>query len=165
MRAAIPVAFIFIVGCAGGDFGAPAPENNLGADAGDGGFFDAPQAAELAAICDELVARTCTLDGELACEEEPGCVAAQVLAEFAPDRCADGLDNPSFPACVASACETLVLRACGAGDPGLCEDSVGCAPSRTLLERAVGEDEAARESAERSCNDALQDDVFFPACE
>ncbi len=107
--------------------------------------------------CGQLVLATCGLLDE--CRQDPGCVAASLLAEFRPEDCAGAREDlRSYPPCVASACDELVSRVCGVDDA--CASASACAPARTLFERA----EAGDQNAPASCAQALTDQTLFPLC-
>jgi hypothetical protein len=120
----------------------------------DGGpCTDAPKDRD----CGQLVLTTCGSLDE--CREDPGCVAASLLAEFRPDDCLLARDDVrSYPPCAASSCEELVSRVCGVDDA--CASASGCAPARTLFERS----EAGDSTAATSCAQALTDQTLFPLC-
>lgn len=107
--------------------------------------------------CGQLVIATCGAVNE--CNDDPGCVAANLLSEFRPADCGAALtDVRSYPRCSSSSCEQLVERVCGL-DNG-CASSAACAPARQLLERAdAGDNDAAA-----SCAAALTDETLFPLC-
>lgn len=118
--------------------------------------------------CEELVAQTC---GAI-CLESPGCAAAQLVAQYEPERCADALaDSQTFPPCEGGNCDTLVDKVCGADDdddltPLPCAEAPGCAPALELRTRASDPDASQDEleQAANECLQALEDDVIFSAC-
>ena len=121
----------------------------------DGGADDTPRGL----ACPGLLEATCGLNNE--CAQDPGCVAADLLARFEPDRCAEAAADPrSFPPCALGNCELLANAVCGGDAPAACEDAPACAPARELQRRA-GEGDA---SADASCAQALADETLFPAC-
>jgi hypothetical protein len=126
-------------------------------DAPDGGT---PNPANFEAECAALVEATC---GESdACTDDPGCVAAELLARFEPERCPDALgDARSFPPCSLGTCVVLAAKVCGGAPPAACEDAPACAPVRALEARADDGDVSANES----CASALADEVLFPPCQ
>lgn len=121
----------------------------------DGGDPETPRGN----ACPDLLLATCGLNDE--CREDPGCVAADLLARFEPEGCAEAAADPrSFPPCVLGNCELLASRVCGGDAPATCEDAPGCAPARELQRRADDGDA----SADASCAQALADETLFPAC-
>lgn len=95
------------------------------------------------------------------CLRDPGCVAADLVARFEPERCAEAAgDARSFPPCELGNCTVLTDRVCGLGEAGACEDAPACAPARELARRADGGDV----SADASCAQALADEALFPSC-
>ena len=178
----------WLSGCAAGAFGdgdgvgevpcdVTLSEAELNDFQADGGVFDAglctpegtpiergdvdggPNAFNDAAICADLVTKTCGAGQE--CAEDPGCVAANLQARFEPTGCDDALgDARSFPACSLGTCDQLATKVCGGEPPGGCENSPGCAPSRELQRRVDDGDV----SAEQSCAAALADETLFPTC-
>jgi hypothetical protein len=136
------------------DAGFCAAELGADVDAADGG----PERAEGDA-CAGLLLTACGLTDE--CREDPGCVAADLLARFEPERCAEAAADPrSFPPCALGNCTVLASRVCGGEAPAACEDAPGCVPAREL-ERRAAEGDA---SADASCAQALADETLFPAC-
>ena len=132
--------------------GASGAESVADADAGVEVSTDTPAIA-----CDPLVVTTCGPANE--CSEDPGCVAADLLRRFEPERCAAAeADARSFPPCTAGACDRLVDKVCG--DAGACLDAPSCTPSQTLQTRSDDGDV----SAETSCGTALSDESLFPRC-
>lgn len=131
----------------------------VGIDRGlDGGENENPADAEQA--CAALRLSTCGQSNE--CERDPGCVAADLVARFEPERCAESAgDARSFPACALGNCTVLASRVCGVGSPGACEDAPGCDPARELARRADSGDV----SADTSCAQALADEALFPSCQ
>jgi len=121
----------------------------------DGGPGDTPRGD----ACPGLLLATCGINNE--CAEDPGCVAADLLARFEPERCAEAAADPrSFPVCALGNCELLASRVCGGDAPAACEEAPACAPARELERRADGGDA----SADASCAQALADETLFPAC-
>ena len=109
--------------------------------------------------CGALLLSTCGAVNE--CQRDPGCVAADLVARFEPDRCpAAAGDTRSFPPCSLGTCTLLTTKVCGAGSPGSCEDAPGCAPAQALESRAADGDA----SADASCAQALADETLFPGC-
>lgn len=103
--------------------------------------------------CGTLIDVTCGTSAE--CSEDPGCVAATLLAEFRPAECSAAiLDVRSYPRCTTSSCDDLVARVCGIG--GECQAASACGPAQQLRERA---DSGA------SCAAALTDQTLFPQCQ
>jgi hypothetical protein len=180
VRVASIVLLLATSGCLStlGDLGAPGPGQEC-LDAGDGGVCgdgaaDLDAGIELnedpAALRDDacplLVARVCGA-AEDGCADEPACIAAHVLDEADDvERCAAAYDDTArWPDCVPGPCAVLVDRVCGGSTaPGRCEDAPGCAPARELLDSAASDDAEDRQSAEVSCNAALEDDVVFATC-
>lgn len=160
---------LVVVGCAGGLNDGPDGPARVPCEAGEGvvdaGFCD-PDALEgrdpedpRGNPCPGLLLATCGLDNE--CAEDPGCVAADLLVRFEPERCAEAAADPrSFPACALGNCEVLASRVCGAGVPPACEQAPACAPARELQRRAADGDA----SADASCAQALADETLFPGC-
>ena len=110
--------------------------------------------------CRSLVLATCGVNSE--CVEDPGCVAADLLVRFEPERCPEAAADPrSFPACALGNCEVLARHVCGDGViPAACEEAPPCAPARELQRRADDGDA----SVDASCAQALADETLFPAC-
>jgi hypothetical protein len=107
------------------------------------------------ANCAQLVTKTCGAAAE--CGNDPGCVAADLVSRFEPERCSDARsDNVGFPPCTGGACDRLVDKVCGA----TCTDAPGCTPAQTLLTRSDDGDA----SASASCASALSDETLFPPC-
>ena len=132
-------------------------------DAIDAGFCEAPQELDgpgpRGDACAALLLSTCGADNE--CSRDPGCVAADLVARFEPERCAGAAgDTRSFPPCSLGTCTVLATKVCGPEVPGNCEDAPGCSPARALEARAAGGDA----SADDSCAQALSDETLFPNC-
>lgn len=181
MRRALVVLLVFATsGCLSALDAAESPTGRDCADAGDGGACDEPpleadfldggdenpQASVRDDACPLLVARVCGGE-EDGCPDAPACIAAQVLDEADDvDRCQAAYDNKaSWPDCVPGPCTVLVQRVCGAlASPASCEEAPGCSPARDLLAGAESDDAEERQSAETSCNAALEDDVVFSTC-
>jgi hypothetical protein len=134
----------------------PADTNDDENAANDG--EDETEGAETPA-CARLRQQSCGPARE--CERDPGCVAADLVARFEPERCEEAASDPrSFPACSLGACQLLSNRVCGGAPPSTCEDAPGCAPARELLRRA----DAGDADAEASCVQALTDETVFSTC-
>jgi hypothetical protein len=158
-----------VVGCTGtlGD-GLEAPDVpcESAAVVVDAGFCPAelftdggPDPSSRGDACPGLLLATCGINNE--CAEDPGCVAADLLVRFEPERCAEAAADPrSFPVCALGNCELLASRVCGGDAPAACEDAPACAPARELERRADGGDA----SADAACAQALTDETLFPAC-
>ncbi len=126
-------------------------------DGGDGG---SPPENDARVACDTLITSTCG-EGDI-CRQDPGCVAADLLSRFEPQRCAEALgDARGFPPCALGTCARLAAKVCGGDAPASCEGAPGCAPARALEARA-GEGDV---SANESCASALADEVLFPPCQ
>lgn len=117
------------------------------------GESDVPEPRD--AVCAELIIKTCGVGAE--CSNDPGCVAADLVSRFEPERCFDARgDNVGFPPCTGGACDRLVDKVCGA----TCTDAPGCTPAQTLQTRSDDGDT----SASASCASALSDETLFPPC-
>jgi hypothetical protein len=164
-----------VVGCTGAlgdEFDAPAEEVPCAFVEGvvDAGFCPAELAADgdldggdpstpRGDACPGLLLATCGVNNE--CAEDPGCVAADLLVRFEPERCPEAAADPrSFPVCALGNCEVLASRVCGGDAPAACEDAPACGPARELQRRADDGDA----SADASCAQALADETLFPAC-
>lgn len=135
------------------DAGFCTPE--LGAEVDDGGEGESTRGD----ACPGLLVTTCGVNDE--CREDPGCVAADLLARFEPEGCAEAAADPrSFPPCALGNCAVLASRVCGGEAPAACEEAPGCAPARELQRRADDGDA----SADAACAQALADETLFPAC-
>lgn len=153
----------------------PSPGNEIGAGSGieagvslDGGVddFEVPD-ANFGEPCSALLLKTC---GET-CAESPGCKAATLLAEHAPDECPAALEQPvTFPACSLNFCESLLFKTCGSTtdlNNASCADDPGCKTARSIVESFTdgGVTLKEDETTLSSCLQALEDEfVFFP-CE
>jgi hypothetical protein len=152
----------------GDEVSAPPSDDNQGAGDPEPGV----QENDAAFDCTPLLAKTCGDDEtDARCAQSPACAAAQLLEEFAPDRCAEAESNDvSFPPCEASPCEVLVERVCGVSESGApqgpCEDAAGCAPARALLAQSTEADAGIQRQDEafQTCQFALTDGVYFPPC-
>ena len=163
-------ALALVPACAGGLDGLPVDDDlDGGPDSGAGDCGDAgpdagpcvPDRNPEAQACAALVEQSC---GDI-CVESPGCAAAQLLATYEPERCADALaDTQTFPACEAGDCDTLLTKVCG--DDDRCLDAPGCPPARELQARSVDPEltQAERRDAATECLQALEDEIVFAAC-
>ena len=144
-------------------------EDGADAGVGDAGFCENPAFVDgdedggeealpvVGADCLPLVSKTCGAANE--CGADPGCVAASLVNDFAPERCTAAFnDNRSYPACSLGSCVELVNKVCGTDDS--CNPSPPCDPALILKARADDGDV----SANASCGQALVDEVLFPRC-